>query len=131
MDAELGSIANEFNRLALQYFGLFVGPPTDKMAWLEEAEVAVAKLYAVALRLPLTEPSDQDAPEMPIEDRSRLMPELVERFGGDWIPCSFVFHPLDPTKSQSAAVLPRTCRASMTISMEELSCLPREAPTRM
>ncbi len=66
MEAGLGSIAKQFNRLALQYFGLFAGPPTDKMAWLEEAEVAVAELYTAALRLPLTEPSDDDAPEMPI-----------------------------------------------------------------
>jgi|SRR5438270_4383892 len=93
MDARLGSIANEFNRLALQYFDLFVGPPTDKMAWLERAEVAVAELYAAAMRLPRTEPSDNDAPEMPLEDRSRLMAEAVERIGGD-LPYSFVFHPL-------------------------------------
>jgi hypothetical protein len=94
--AALGSIANEFNRLALQYVGLFVGPQTDKMVWLEKAEVAVAELYAAALQLPHTEPSDRDAPEMPQEDRSRLMTETVETAGGDSIYYSFVFHPLEP-----------------------------------
>lgn len=105
MDAGLDSIANEFNGLALQYFALFVGPPTDKMAWLEKAEMAVAELYAAALRLPLTEPSDQDPPEMPIEDRSRLMTKVVEQIGGDSIYYSFVFHPLNPNEEPVGSTL--------------------------
>jgi uncharacterized protein DUF5063 len=93
MDAGLGPIADEFNQLALKYFDLFVGSSADKMAWLEKSEVTVAELYAAALRLPQTEPSGHDAPEMPMEDRSRLMAEAVERIGGD-VYYSFVFHPL-------------------------------------
>ncbi len=96
--AALGSIADEFNQIALRFFGLFFGPEADKMAWLERAEVAVAELYAAALRLPHTEPSDRDAPEMPLEDRSRLMTEVGKRIGGDLIHYSFVFHPLEPNE---------------------------------
>ena len=105
MDPALGSIANEFNRLALQYFALFVGPPTDKIAWLGRVEVAIAELYEAALRLPPTEPSEDDAPDMPLEDRSRLMAEAIERIGGDSIFYSFVFHPLEPTEDPVGGTL--------------------------
>ena len=103
-DARLGPIVDEFNQLAIHYFDLFFGPPADKMAWLEKAEVAVAELYAAALRLPNTEPSDRNAPDMPVEDRSRLMTDAVERIGEDTI-YWFVFHPLEPNEEPVASTL--------------------------
>jgi len=95
MNAELDSILNEFNLLAIQYLVLFEGPPTERTAWLRRVEIAIADLYAAGLRLPLTEPSDQDAPKMPIEDRRRLALDISERMGGDPTPYSIVFHPRD------------------------------------
>lgn len=94
MDARLDSIADDFNRLALQYFDLWASPSTDPSAWLAKAEVAVAELYAAGLGLPLTQPSHQDAPDMPPEERSRLMSETLASVGGQGMPYSLIFHPL-------------------------------------
>ena len=95
MDAGAGSIVHEFDRLVNRYFALFTDRSTERMAWLQQAEMAIAELYGAGLRLPNTEPSDQDPPEMPIGDQRRLMTEIVDRIGGDSIPYSFVFHPLE------------------------------------
>lgn len=94
MDLEVGSIADQFNRLALRYFALLAGRSTERTVWLQQAETAVGELYAAGLSLPVTEPSDQDAPEMPVENERRLMSEMSQRLGGDSIPYSFVFHPM-------------------------------------
>jgi uncharacterized protein DUF5063 len=96
MDAGTGSIVHEFNRLVIRYFALFTNRSTERMAWLRQAEIAIAELYGAGLRLPNTEPSDRDAPQMQIENQRRLMTEIVDRIGGDSIPYSFVFHPLEP-----------------------------------
>jgi hypothetical protein len=95
MNAAVDSILDEFNLLAIQYLALFAGPPTERTAWLRRVEIAIADLYAAGLRLPLTEPSDQDAPTMPLEDKKRLAIDIFERLGGDSIPYSIVFHPRD------------------------------------
>lgn len=95
MNAELDSIRDEFNLLAIQYLALFASPPTERIAWLRRVETAIADLYAAGLRLPLTEPSNQDAPTMPIEDSRRLAIDIFERLGGDSFPYSIVFHPRD------------------------------------
>ena len=95
MNSKLDSILNEFNLLAIQYFSLFAHPPTERTVWLRRVEIAVADLYAAGVRLPPTEPSDQDAPTMPIEDSRRLAIDISERLGGDPTPYSLVFHPRD------------------------------------
>jgi hypothetical protein len=96
MDAGAETIVHEFNRLAIGYFDLFADRSTERMAWLQQAEIAIAELYGAGLRLPNTEPSNQDAPEMPTDDQRRLMTEIVDRIGGDSTYYSFVSHPLEP-----------------------------------
>lgn len=96
MDAGAETVVQEFNRLAIGYFGLFADRSTERMAWLQQAEIAIAELYRAGLRLPNTEPSGRDAPQMPTDDQQRLMTEIVDTIGGDSIPYSFVFHPLQP-----------------------------------
>jgi hypothetical protein len=98
MDAGTDSTVHDFNRLVIRYFALFTDRSTEPTAWLRQAEIAIAELYGAGLRLPNTEASDRDAPEMPIEDRRRLMAEIVDTIGGDSIPYSFVFHPLKPNE---------------------------------
>jgi hypothetical protein len=95
MNAEVDSRLNEFNLLAIQYFALFKGPATERTAWLRRIEIAIADLYAAGLRLPVTEPSDRDAPTMPVEDSRRLAIDISQRLGGDSTPYSIVFHPRD------------------------------------
>ncbi len=80
MDAGTGSIVHEFNRLVMRYFALFTDRSTERTAWLRQAEIAIAELYGAGLRLPKTEPSDRDAPQIPIEDQRRLMTEIVHRY---------------------------------------------------
>ena len=94
VDAEVASIVDEFNRLAIQYFSLLADRSTELTVWLRRTEIAIAALYEAGLRLPLTEPSNQDAPEMPVGDERQLMIEISERLGGDGVPYSFVFHPM-------------------------------------
>jgi uncharacterized protein DUF5063 len=105
MDTGLESVVNEFGRLANQYFSLIGDRHTDRTVWLERVEIAVVDLYGAGLRLPLTEPSDQDEPKMPIEDRRRLMIGLTERLGGDSTFYLFVFHPFEPNASPVGGTL--------------------------
>src|SRR5438045_7269701 len=95
MPAGAEAIVHEFNRLANGYFGLLADRSTERTEWLQQAEIAIAELYRAALRLPHTEPSNHDAPELLTGDQRRLVTELVDKIGGDSIPYSFVFHPLE------------------------------------
>jgi hypothetical protein len=61
----LGTVADEFNRLVVRYFALFADRSSERLVWLNQVEVAIAELYGAGLRLPLTEPSHRDAPDMP------------------------------------------------------------------
>jgi len=99
MGAGLDSIVTEFSHLTAQYFALCSDRSTERTAWLGRIEIAIAELYAVGLQLPLTEPSDQDAPEMPIEDARRLMLEISETLGETPRHYSFVFHPVQVIES--------------------------------
>ena len=93
MDTRLEQIITQFNSLALRYFALIDGPGDERTAWLSDVEVAVADLYAAALRLPFTEPSDQEAPGLPVAAHQRLMTEITNRVGETNF-YEFVFHPL-------------------------------------
>ena len=92
----LGTVADEFNRLVVRYFALFSDRSSERLAWLSQAEMAIAELYGAGLQLPLTEPSDRDAPDMPVEDQRLLMTRIIDRIGKDGFYYSFVFHPLEP-----------------------------------
>ena len=89
---ELGPLAREFDQLARRYFGLIEGGPTDRGQWLAEVEVALADLFAAALRLPLTDPTDSEPPDR-LANQRELMARLAEKVGHDYGFYRFVFNP--------------------------------------
>ena len=62
--------------------------------WFGDVEVALADLYAAALRLPLTDPTDDEPPEGSVNQRE-LMTKLAEKLGEDYGFYRFVFNPLE------------------------------------
>ena len=98
MESPIGPLVSEFNRLARRYFALIESQPVERIAWLAQIQLAVVDLYAAALRLPKTEPSEFDAPGMRNEDQQSLMDGIFAKLGGDHIFYSFVFDPLQDTE---------------------------------
>lgn len=90
---ELSALVRNFDGLARRYFALIEGGPSDREEWLGDVEVALADLYATALRLPLTDPTDDEPPESSVNQRE-LMTKLAEKIGVDYGFYRFVFDPL-------------------------------------
>jgi Domain of unknown function (DUF5063) len=88
----LGPLAREFDQLSRRYSALIEDGPSDREEWLAQVEVALADLYATALRLPLTDPTNAEPPERSA-NRLELMTKVAEKLGQDNGFYRFVFNP--------------------------------------